>query len=238
MASMAEPPDPMPCALAAILLPALRAHGCHIQKGLFPGTYWVHARTCVFGPFLRAGCAGASWMRGGSLGTSMRAGRRCLTTRAGSVHCRVLPCSDTDACRHCAGDRVGSWATRCLPAVRGRACVVAWAGEASGGSFGAFAPVAIWAIAWSKVNPGSPIGQPWVPDFWGATVTEPEPLLKPGNGMPKPSRRPAPWGRGGRGGRVRTAALVGGRYAVHFLDSASLRADAAGRLGKPVRDPG
>jgi hypothetical protein len=52
--------------------------------------------------------------------------------------------------------------------------VVAWAGEASGGSFGAFAPVAIWAIAWSKVNPGSPIGQPWVPDFWGATVTEPE----------------------------------------------------------------
>ena len=145
---MAEPPDPMPCALAAILLPALRAHGCHIQKGLFPGTYWVHARTCVFGPFLRAGCAGASWMRGGSLGTSMRAGRRCLTTRAGSVHCRVLPCSDTDACRHCAGERVGSWATRCLPAVRGRACVVAWAGGASGGSFGVFAPVAVWAIAW------------------------------------------------------------------------------------------
>ena len=23
---------------------------------------------------------------------------------------------------------------------------------------------------WSKVNPGSPLGQPWVPDFWGATV--------------------------------------------------------------------
>ena len=43
---------------------------------------------------------------------------------------------------------------------------------------------------------------------------------------------------GGRGGRVRTAALVGGRYAVRFLDSASLRADAVGRLGKPVRDPG
>jgi len=42
---------------------------------------------------------------------------------------------------------VGSWATRCLPAVRGRACVGAWAGEASGGSFGASAPVAVWAIA-------------------------------------------------------------------------------------------
>ena len=37
---------------------------------------------------------------------------------------------------------------------------------------------------------------------------------------------------------MRTAALVGGRYAVRFLDSASLRVDAVGRLGKPVRDPG
>jgi hypothetical protein len=32
----------------------------------------------VFGPFLRAGCAGAEWVRGGSLGSGMRAGRRCL----------------------------------------------------------------------------------------------------------------------------------------------------------------
>jgi len=46
-----------------------------------------------------------------------------------------------------------------------------------------------------------------------------------------------PRGGGGRGGRVRTAALVGGRYAARFLDSASLRVDAVGRLGKPVRDP-
>jgi hypothetical protein len=37
---------------------------------------------------------------------------------------------------------------------------------------------------------------------------------------------------------ARTAALVSGRYAVCFLDSASLRVDAVGRLGKPVRDPG
>ena len=51
-------------------------------------------------------------------------------------------------------------------------------------------------------------------------------------------RGPAPWGLGGRGGRVRAAALVGGRYAVRFLGSASLRVDAVGRLGKPVRDPG
>ena len=25
-------------------------------------------------------------------------------------------------------------------------------------------------VGGSKVNPGSPLGQPWVPDFWGATV--------------------------------------------------------------------
>ncbi len=36
----------------------------------------------------------------------------------------------------------------------------------------------------------------------------------------------------------RATTLVGGRYAVRFLDSASLRVDAVGRLGKPVRDPG
>jgi len=71
MASTAEPPDPLSCALAAILLPESRAHGCHMQKGLFPGTYCVHTGTCVFGPFLRVGCVGAVWVRGGSLGIGM-----------------------------------------------------------------------------------------------------------------------------------------------------------------------
>ena len=37
MASTAKPPYPMPCALAAVLLPESRAHGCHMQKTLFPG---------------------------------------------------------------------------------------------------------------------------------------------------------------------------------------------------------
>jgi hypothetical protein len=83
MASTAEPPDPMPCALASILLPESRVHGCHMKKGLFQGTYWVHAWTCVFGPFLRAGCAGAVWVRGRSLGSGMGAGRRCLTPHRG-----------------------------------------------------------------------------------------------------------------------------------------------------------
>ncbi len=38
MASTAEPPDPMPCALAAILLPESCVRSCRMQKGLFPGT--------------------------------------------------------------------------------------------------------------------------------------------------------------------------------------------------------
>ncbi len=36
MASPAKPPDPMPCALAALLLPESRARGCHVQETLFP----------------------------------------------------------------------------------------------------------------------------------------------------------------------------------------------------------
>jgi hypothetical protein len=34
----------------------------------------------------------------------------------------------------------------CLPAVRGRACVGAWAGAEFGGSFGAFALVSVWGL--------------------------------------------------------------------------------------------
>jgi hypothetical protein len=36
MASTDKPPDPMPCALAALLLPESRAHCCHVQETLFP----------------------------------------------------------------------------------------------------------------------------------------------------------------------------------------------------------
>jgi hypothetical protein len=118
-----------------------------MQKTLFPGTYWVHAWACVFGQFLSAGCAGAAWVRGGSLGSSMGAGRPCLAQRVGVVCWLSPPCSDADTCGRYAGGRVGGWATRCLLAVWGRACVGAWAGAAAGGSFGAFAPVAVCSIA-------------------------------------------------------------------------------------------
>ncbi len=118
-----------------------------MQKGLFPGTSWVHAWTCVFGPFLRTGCAGAAWVRGGSLGSGMGTRRRCLTQRSDGVRWSSPPCHDADACRCCAGKRVGSWSTWCLLTVLGLVYVVAWAGETSGGSFGAFEPVAVWAIS-------------------------------------------------------------------------------------------
>ena len=36
----------------------------------------------------------------------------------------------------------------------------------------------------SKVNPGSPMGQPWVPDFWGATVGSRTKIVN--RGSPRP----------------------------------------------------
>ena len=101
----------------------------------------------AFGPFLRAGCAGAEWVRGGSLGSGMRAGRRCLAPQVGGVRCSGgLLSSDADTRARCADGHVAGWATLCLPAVRGRTCVGAWAGAESGGYFGAFALVAVWGV--------------------------------------------------------------------------------------------
>ena len=56
-----------------------------------------------------------------------------------------LPAMRTRA--RCAGGHVGGRTTRCLPAVRGRACVDFWAGAASGGYFRAVTPVVIWGAA-------------------------------------------------------------------------------------------
>ena len=97
----------------------------------------------AFGPFLRAGCAGAAWVRGGSLGSGMRAGRRCLAPQVGGVRCSGgLLSSDADTRARCADGHVAGWATLCLTAVRGRTCVDTWSGAASSGSFRAVAPAA------------------------------------------------------------------------------------------------
>jgi hypothetical protein len=102
----------------------------------------------AFGPFLRAGCTGAAWVRGGSLGSGMHAGRWCLAPLVGGERWSGSPSSDADTRARCAGGHVGGWSTLCLPAVRGRACVGVWAGTASGGSFGAFPMVAVWDLPW------------------------------------------------------------------------------------------
>ena len=99
----------------------------------------------AFGPFLRAGCAGAARVRGGSLGSGMRAGRRCLTA-GGRRTLGGLPSSDADTCARCVGGHLSGWATLCLTAVRGRTCVFTWAGAASGGYFGVFALVVVWGV--------------------------------------------------------------------------------------------
>ena len=63
MASTAKPPDPMPCALAAILFPESRTHACHRQKTLFPGILGAcgvrvcSGRSCVRGAQVGSGCA-------------------------------------------------------------------------------------------------------------------------------------------------------------------------------------
>ena len=106
----------------------------------------MHARACVLGPFLRAGCAGAAWVHGGSLGSGMSAGGLCLATLVGCVRWSGPPCRGAGAWRRCAGGRVGGWATRCPPAVRGWAYVDAWAGAAAGGSFRTVAPVTVWGM--------------------------------------------------------------------------------------------
>ena len=50
MASTAKPPDPIPCALVAALLPGLRAFGCRARKGWFSGHLGERPPTvCVVG---------------------------------------------------------------------------------------------------------------------------------------------------------------------------------------------
>ena len=45
----------------------------------------MDAGTCVFGSFLRAGCAGAAWVLNGSLGNGMGAWRRCMALLVGDI---------------------------------------------------------------------------------------------------------------------------------------------------------
>ena len=55
--------------------------------------------------------------------------------------------------------------------------------EVPGSWFGA-GPMGSLTLSRSKVNPGSPMGQPWVPDFWGATVGSRTKIVN--RGSPRP----------------------------------------------------
>ena len=91
------------------------------RAGCVPG-HVCSGCSCVQSALVRRGCAAGAWapawVRGGG------------AWRRGRVSCvsRVPSCSDADACRRWLGERVGSWASWCLPSVRGRSCVGVWAG--------------------------------------------------------------------------------------------------------------
>jgi len=84
-----------------------------------------------------AGVWAAAWVRGG--GAWHRWWAACVG--------RIPPCIGAGAWGQFTGGRVGGRATLCLPAMRGRACVDAWAGAASGAYFRAVLSVAIWGAA-------------------------------------------------------------------------------------------
>ena len=70
MVSTTNPPDPMPCALAAILLAESRAHGCHMQKTMFPGP---DLRVC---DSVRPRAVPACGVRKCGVGESLESGQR------------------------------------------------------------------------------------------------------------------------------------------------------------------
>ena len=110
-----------------------------------------HARggisQCVLGPCLRAGCIHAALVVCGSRRDALGAGRRCLAPQVGG--------DSWSSCSGLGGAQLGGVLSRghvagrsaqCLPAVRSRACVDAWDGAASGGSFRDVAPVSVWGL--------------------------------------------------------------------------------------------
>jgi hypothetical protein len=97
--------------------PARTAAIC--RKPGFRGRSRVHARECVLGPCLHAGCARAACVDSGSRGNDMGAGGLCLSPRVGGVRWRGPTCSRSIMRGRCASGCVEDWATRCVPSVLG-----------------------------------------------------------------------------------------------------------------------
>ena len=141
MASTAKPPDPMPCELAAVLLPESRAHGFHMQKTLFPGPV-PHVRGGIRARPVPA-CRVRSCSVGGRRASERHPGyREAVPGTAGGRRPLVESCSRRGAPGGCAGQT----GLRGFSSYRSWTCVDAWAGAASGGSFRAVAPVAVWGL--------------------------------------------------------------------------------------------
>ena len=142
----ANHPDPMPCHVhwprSYCQSRAPTATIC--RKPCFRGhTGCIRGRVCsgrsyMRGAQVRHGCAAgvweSAWVRGGG------AWRRRRVACVG----RVPPCNVAVVWDQCADGSMRGWETRCLPPVRRRACVDAWASAASSGSFRTVAPVAVW----------------------------------------------------------------------------------------------
>jgi len=148
IASTAKPPNPMPCALAAILLPESRARTADIcRKPCFPCL-----RSCDVGgrresdrhPGYREAVPGTPGGRRQLvvlLGTGRSWG---VPWHPGWVETIGRPARDWSQLGVArAHGRVLRRAALCLPAVRSRACVDAWAGAASGCSFRAVAQMPV-----------------------------------------------------------------------------------------------
>ena len=147
MASTVKFPDPIPCALAAALLPGSCAFGCRARKGWFSGPIWERTDDSVCGRRGGARCAHAA--RTG-------VGCQCKFRDNRDLHCALMRCGirrssncrkrRTHNHRHI-GVRVRGHTTgraaRCLAVMQSRTCVDARAGAQSSGSFKTVAPVAI-----------------------------------------------------------------------------------------------
>jgi hypothetical protein len=122
VASAAEPPDPMPCSLAEVLLPGSRTAAmcgmpCFLDRPCAP------TAACVLGPCLHAGCARAAWVSGGSRANRDDAAFYCsyrnkTWVRGGGAWRRAwaasvgrVPVAVGRACRDCL--RVDAWGAGC-----------------------------------------------------------------------------------------------------------------------------
>ena len=102
---------PRSCCRSAARAAAIRGKPC------FRGLPCAHARACVPGPCLCAGCTRAACVGSGSRGSDMGAGGWCLTPRVGGVRWSGPARGPAHGWGRCAGGRAGGWSTRCLPDV-------------------------------------------------------------------------------------------------------------------------